>query len=118
MRLVLPVPDAVRGVLRGYDEHDLLTFASAIAFQVLSAIVPFTLFVVALLGLAWCVARWAGADFGPLGDQRILRVLTLSFTGLAAAFQFGLVAFLASLMEIPQRAGATRANRPADTGTR
>ena len=27
-------------MLRGYDDHDLLTFASAIAFQVLTAVVP------------------------------------------------------------------------------
>jgi hypothetical protein len=61
------------------------------------------LFGVALLGLIWCLWQWATVDFGPLVDPRILRVLTLSFTGLAAALQFGLVAFLASLMEIPQR---------------
>lgn len=61
------------------------------------------LFAVALIGLIWSVAQWLAVDFGPLTDQRVLRVLTLSFTGLAAGVQLWLVAFLASLMEIPQR---------------
>ena len=61
------------------------------------------LFAVALLWLVWSLWQWVAVDFGPLTDQRILRVLTLSFTGLAAAIQLWLVAFLASLMEIPQR---------------
>ncbi len=105
LRGLLPATSRYSGVLRGVTPERLLVGAM-------------TLFIVGLLGLAWCVARWAGADFGPLGDQRILRVLTLSFTGLAAAFQFGLVAFLASLMEIPQRSGGSRVDRSDDSGTR
>jgi hypothetical protein len=50
--------------------------------------------------------QWVAVDFGPLSDERILRVLTLSFTGLAAAFQLGLAAFLEGLMEIPTRTEA------------
>src|SRR5918911_894310 len=37
-------------VVECFEEHDLLTSASAIAFQVLTAIVPFLLFAFALLG--------------------------------------------------------------------
>ncbi len=84
------------------------------------------LFLLALAGLLWSVWQWVAVDFGPLTDQRILRVLTLSFTGLAAGVQLWLVAFLASLMEIPQRndqagaAGAADAVRPLsqDPGAR
>lgn len=65
-------------------------------------VVGLLLFVVALLGLFWSVWQWVAADFGPLDDQRILRVLVLSFTGLAAAVQLWLAAFLASLMQIAQ----------------
>ena len=61
------------------------------------------LFVVALIGLVWSLWQWVAVDFGPLNDQRILRVLTLSLTGLAAAVQLWLAAFLASLMEIAQQ---------------
>jgi glycosyltransferase involved in cell wall biosynthesis len=66
-------------------------------------VIGLVLFLVALAGLIWSLWQWIAADFGPLADQRILRVLTLSFTGLAAAVQLWLAAFLASLMEIPQR---------------
>lgn len=62
------------------------------------------LFVISLIGLFWSLGQWVGANFGPLEDIRILRVLTLSFTGLASSIELWLVAFLQSLMEIPQRA--------------
>jgi len=42
-------------------------------------------------------------DFGPLPDASVVRVFALSLTGLVAAVQLWLVAFLASLMEIPTR---------------
>jgi hypothetical protein len=61
------------------------------------------LFVISLVGLLWAAWQWVSVDFGPLTDQRILRVLTLSFTGLAAAVQLGMLAFLVSLMDITQR---------------
>jgi len=61
------------------------------------------LFLIALVGLIWSVWQWIAVDFGPLTDQRILRVLMLSFTGLAASVQLWLLAFLAGLMEITQR---------------
>jgi hypothetical protein len=72
-------------------------------------VIGLALFVISLLGLLWSVWQWVSVDFGPLTDQRVLRVLTLSFTGLAAAVQVWLSAFLASLMEISQ--GATRDDR-------
>jgi len=61
------------------------------------------LFLISLIGLIWSVWQWIAVDFGPLNDQRILRVLTLSFTGIAASVQLWLLAFLAGLMEITQR---------------
>ena len=61
------------------------------------------LFVVALMGMAWSVYRWVSVDFGPLPDASVVRVFALSLTGLVAAVQLWLVAFLASLMEIPTR---------------
>ena len=39
-----------RSLVDAYLEHDLLTYASAIAFQIVTAIVPFVLFSLALLG--------------------------------------------------------------------
>jgi membrane protein len=52
--------DAVRGVLRGYEENDLLTFASAIAFQVLFAIIPLALVGLGLLGAFGLEEQWSG----------------------------------------------------------
>jgi membrane protein len=47
-----------RDVLRGLGEHDLLTFASAIAFQVMTAIVPLVMSGVALLGVLHLDEAW------------------------------------------------------------
>jgi membrane protein len=40
----------VREVVDGFEQNDLLTYASAIAFQILTAIVPFMLFLLGVLG--------------------------------------------------------------------
>ena len=50
--------EAVDGVLDGYREHDLLTFASAIAFQILFAIIPLALFGLGLLGGFGLEEQW------------------------------------------------------------
>jgi membrane protein len=47
-----------------YADNDLLTYASAIAFQILSAIVPFLLFGFALLGFLHLQGVW-GDDLAP-----------------------------------------------------
>ena len=38
-------------LLDGFKQHDLLTYSSAISFQILTAVVPFAMFVLALAGL-------------------------------------------------------------------
>jgi membrane protein len=50
----------VRAFVDSYVEHDLLTYASAISFQVISAIVPFLLFGVGLLGFLSLESVWRG----------------------------------------------------------
>ncbi len=47
-----------RDVLDAFGEHDLLTYASAIAFRVLFALVPFALFALALLGALSLGSIW------------------------------------------------------------
>jgi membrane protein len=42
--------EVLQGVARGYCEHELLTFASAVAFRALFAIIPLALFGFGLLG--------------------------------------------------------------------
>jgi membrane protein len=48
----------IRDVLRAYGDNDLLTFASAIAFQVLFALLPFALFAIGLLGAFGLTDVW------------------------------------------------------------
>jgi membrane protein len=78
--------EAVTGVAGGYREHDVLTFASAIAFQVLFALIPLSLFglgVLAGLGLQeqW-TREWAPQARGSMSpvafqlvDDTVRRVL-------------------------------------------
>jgi len=42
----------------GFKEHDLLTYSSAISFQILTAIIPFALFVLAVTGLFHANGVW------------------------------------------------------------
>ncbi|MDP9293846.1 MAG: YihY/virulence factor BrkB family protein [Actinomycetota bacterium] len=54
----------LRALIAAYVENDLLTYASAISFQVLSAFVPFLLFAIALLGFLSFDEVWSG-DLAP-----------------------------------------------------
>jgi membrane protein len=54
----------VRCVIRRYAEHDVLTFASAIAFKVLFAIIPLVLFGLGLAGGLGFDGRWT-RDWAP-----------------------------------------------------
>jgi membrane protein len=56
--------EAVRDVAAGMREHDLLVHASAIAFQVLFAIIPLALFGLGLLGLFGLEEQWT-REWGP-----------------------------------------------------
>jgi hypothetical protein len=76
-------------------------------------LVALGLIVVGSAGAIWCVAQWAGAGFGQIADGRILRVLVLSFTALAAGFQIGLAGFLEGVMETPQRVERSPETAPA-----
>jgi membrane protein len=51
LQLAARAPELSRALLDGFKKHDLLTYASAISFQILTAIIPFLLFVLALAGL-------------------------------------------------------------------
>jgi membrane protein len=47
-----------RALLDGFTQHDLLTYSSAISFQILTAVVPFVMFVLALAGLLHLNGVW------------------------------------------------------------
>jgi membrane protein len=54
----------VRAVIRRYDEHDILTFASALAYKVLFAIIPLVLFGLGLAGGLGFQEHWS-RDWAP-----------------------------------------------------
>src|ERR1700721_2614156 len=47
-----------RALLDGFKQHDLLTYSSAISLQILTAVVPFALSVLALAGLLHLDGVW------------------------------------------------------------
>ena len=51
-------------------------------------------------GMIWCVAQWADAGFGPLQYGAMIRVLTVSITGIALALQLAFTAFLSAIIEL------------------
>ena len=50
--------ELARALLSGFKENDLLTYSSAISFQILTAIIPFALFVLAVAGLLDLNSVW------------------------------------------------------------
>src|SRR5665213_2676936 len=50
-RLTARAHELLRALQDGFKQHDLLTYASAISFQILTAIIPFLLFVLGVAGL-------------------------------------------------------------------
>jgi glycosyltransferase involved in cell wall biosynthesis len=51
-------------------------------------------------GMIWCVAQWVDAGFGPLQYGVMIRVLTVSITGIALALQLAFTAFLSAIIEV------------------
>jgi membrane protein len=57
-RLTTQAHELVRALVDGFEQHDLLTYASAISFQILTAIIPFLLFVLGVAGLLHLNDLW------------------------------------------------------------
>jgi membrane protein len=57
-RLTTRAHELARALLDGFEQHDLLTYASAISFQILTAIIPFLLFVLGVAGLLHLNSVW------------------------------------------------------------
>ena len=62
----------LRAFVDAYQEHDLLTYASAISFQVLSAIVPLLLFAFGVLGYLHLEDVWR-TELGPDIEPNVSR---------------------------------------------
>src|SRR5690242_21790944 len=53
------LPGAIRELVRSFEERDLLTWASALSFQLVTAVVPFLLFGLGLIGFFHLDNVWA-----------------------------------------------------------
>jgi membrane protein len=62
--LALRPRPAVKALVRGYAENDILTYASAISFQVFFALIPLALFTLGVLGFLHLEEVWR-ADIAP-----------------------------------------------------
>ncbi|MGI9184811.1 MAG: YihY/virulence factor BrkB family protein [Solirubrobacteraceae bacterium] len=58
VQLTVRASEMARALLDGFKRNDLLTYASAISFQILTAIIPFLLFVLAVAGLLHLNSVW------------------------------------------------------------
>jgi membrane protein len=58
LQVVLRVHELRRALLDGFKQHDLLTYSSAISFQILTAVVPFVMTMLALAGLLHMDGVW------------------------------------------------------------
>jgi Glycosyl transferase family 2 len=56
-----------------------------------------------VVGMLWCVLKWASTGFGGLEYSALLRILVLSLTAIAGGIQLALTGFLSAIIEIPTR---------------
>ena len=68
--LALGPRELVKRVVDGYSRHDILTYASAISFQVFFALIPLTLFALGLLGFLNLGEVWT-SDLAPEAKKRL-----------------------------------------------
>ena len=50
-------------------------------------------------GMIWCFMQWADENFGPLQYDIMIKVMTISITGVALALQLAFTAFLSAIIE-------------------
>jgi hypothetical protein len=83
----LPKPRSFHGFLLGLDLEAVLRLA-------------LVFFALGMGGAVWAVAIWAQAGFGPVDYEIVMRVLSISLTGVAVSAQMAAAGFLASIFAI------------------
>src|SRR3954465_8544662 len=69
-----------RDVVDGFSRHKLLTYASAIAYQIISALIPFALFTLGLFGLLGLKELWSAHLKPTIADHASREVVALADT--------------------------------------
>src|SRR4051812_20586424 len=67
-----------RDLVDGFTQHKLLTYASAIAYQIISALIPFALFTLGLFGVLGLKELWSNHLRPTLADHASREVVALS----------------------------------------
>lgn len=104
-----------RDVVDGFGQHKLLTYASAIAYQIISAVIPFALFALGLFGLLGLNSLWTNHLKPSIADHTSPEVFAVANKTVAQVLQhkqtfwvtFGLLLLLWEL------SGAMRATMQA-----
>ena len=103
--------DTVQIWVDAFDEHDLLTHASAIAFQVLKSLVPLSLLGIALIGAVGRRDLWSGHLAPPIKsrvDPPVFHALDFAVEKIFARNSGPLIAF-AALLTVWYVSGGVRA---------
>src|SRR3954451_11690501 len=67
-----------RDIVDGFAQHKLLTYASAIAYQIISALIPFALFALGLFGVLGLKELWSDHLKPTIADHASREVVALS----------------------------------------
>src|SRR6201995_3715813 len=78
--------ELLRALLDGFKQHDLLTYASAISFQILTAIVPFLLFLLAVASLLHLDGVWRDHLLPQIRANVSAQVFAVIDNGVAGVF--------------------------------
>jgi membrane protein len=103
--------DAIRALVRSYQDNDLLTYASAISFQVLFALTPLLLFALGLLGFLSLQDVWQrdlAPDLRPNVSPAVFQVIDDTVRQVLTAKQLFWVTFGAAIA-VWEISGAVRA---------
>ena len=87
MEGVLPDASSFKKVLLGMELEPILRVAGVVL-------------ALGLLGAGFAVSRWAGAGFGPIVYNDVMRLLVISLTAVTVAIQIGAAGVLASMLNI------------------
>jgi len=111
MQIRLRSRELRRAVLDGFKQHDLLTYSSAISFQILTAVVPFALSMLGLAGLLHLNDVWrnhVAPDIRPHVSAAVFSVISSAVSKALSSRQL-LWATLGGGLALWQVSGAVRA---------
>jgi hypothetical protein len=74
--------------------------------------ISFAVILCGTAGMVWSLFKWSSVGFGPLDYESMVRVVTFSLTMIVVGFQFGLTAFLISVIDLDRISTPTKPRPP------